>query len=84
MAKFGDVRYWVKTGAALAFVAVTLWLSYYFFVVGVGLVSRMSVVAGVLSAAIGFALLSASVTVMRDWVLAIRGREGREEAGASS
>ncbi len=72
------MTYWFKTIVALVFAATLLWLSYRFFAIGLGLVAGAEVVAGVLAAAIGFAMLSASVTLLRDWVLAVR-LEGEKE-----
>ncbi len=82
-----EAAYWVKTGAALAFTAVTLYLAYLFFTAGVALIRTQAVFAGIVATVVGFAFLSASVTVIRDWVLAVkaeRGRETRVESPASS
>ncbi len=72
------ISYWFKTAVALGFAAVLLWLAYQFFAIGLVYVSQTNVVAGVLAAAIGFAMLSSSVTLLRDWVLAVKSEGGGE------
>lgn len=83
-----SLSYWVKTAAALGFAAFTLIYAISFFNEGIALISRSAVFSGIVAVAVGFALLSASVTLLRDWVLAVKaekaGREAPQAASSSS
>ena len=79
------VTYWVKTAAAIAFAAIMLIYSLNFFSYGIEYLRTNEVFSGIVAVAVGFALLSASVTLLRDWVLAAKAEKaGREAPQASS
>ena len=68
---------WVRIGLAAGFSVASFYLSYIFFNYGVALVNAARVVAGLVAVAIGFALLSAAVTLLRDAILVARASERR-------
>jgi len=76
-----DVRYWVKTGIAVTFAFITLYLAFLFFTAGVNLINQAAVFAGIISVVVGFAFLSASVTLIRDWVLGVRAEQASGRKG---
>ncbi len=83
-----SLAYWVKAAVALGFSAFTLIYAISFFNEGISLISKSAVFSGIVAVAVGFALLSASVTLLRDWVLAAKaekaGRESPQAASSSS
>jgi len=79
-----NTAYWVKAGIALAFAAFTLIYSISFFNEGIALISRNAVFSGIVAVAVGFALLSASVTLLRDYILAAKAEKPEGRQGSRS
>ncbi len=77
----GNIAYWVKTAIALAFAAFTLIYSISFFNEGIALISQNAVFSGIVAVAVGFALLSASVTLLRDYILAAKAEKAESKRG---
>ncbi|MET1101321.1 MAG: hypothetical protein ABWW69_02420 [Pyrodictiaceae archaeon] len=73
----------VRMSAAIAFAAVMLYLSIAFFSYSLALLERdpPRVVAGIMAGLAGFVFISASITILRDWLIVSRAKRVNQEAG---
>lgn len=69
-------------GLTLLIGIILIGVSIYFFVISIGLMAGYQVAAALLSALIGFTLLSAGTTILRSWIIS-RAAGRSEGAGAS-
>ena len=68
----------IAYGLTLVVGVVLIGVSIYFFFISIGLMASYQVAASLLSALIGFTLLSAGTTILRSWIIsraAVRSEE---------
>ena len=81
MARSEAIMTWLKMGIATAFSAIMLYYSIQFLMFAVGVV-RVNVLTGIVAIAAGFALLSGSITLLRDVVIVFKAEKSEVQGGS--